>query len=331
MSPLADILTRPAADHELPEAVRQLIAHSPLECDASQYGELLRLAARHRGNAGGMRIALHQDRMLASVLPVTSPGRTMLLFVPPRHSDPLRRQALARLIDEVCAQAVIDGIVLAQVLLDHADGVTDSLLGLCGFRRLAELLYLHLPVARGVAPPAMPSNLIWRTYAPHLHEAFGRTLLETYRQSLDCPALNGLRDISDVLAGHMAAGAFDPSLWFLLMADGQGIGAALLTRTPGHDGMELVYLGLAPEYRRRGYADLLMRQALAAASARGATQLSLAVDSDNLPALRLYWRHGFQAFARKTAMLRDLRTLQVSVPAASQTPGSVQTFGADKT
>jgi ribosomal protein S18 acetylase RimI-like enzyme len=36
-------------------------------------------------------------------------------------------------------------------------------------------------------------------------------------------------------------------------------------------------------------------------------RLTLAVDSRNVPALKLYYRHGMQQMGTKTAMLRDLR------------------------
>ena len=37
-------------------------------------------------------------------------------------------------------------------------------------------------------------------------------------------------------------------------------------------------------------------------------RLTLAVDSRNAPALKLYYRHGMQQIGAKTAMLRDLRS-----------------------
>jgi ribosomal protein S18 acetylase RimI-like enzyme len=53
-----------------------------------------------------------------------------------------------------------------------------------------------------------------------------------------------------------------------------------------------------------------MRRAAAVAHASKHGRLSLAVDAGNLPALKLYWRHGMQVIGRKTALLRDLRALR---------------------
>src|SRR3712207_8951894 len=56
-----------------------------------------------------------------------------------------------------------------------------------------------------------------------------------FRSSLDCPALNGVRDMEDVLAGHKASGEFDPALWFLLSEDvGGGAGTGLVPRSEEH-------------------------------------------------------------------------------------------------
>jgi len=82
----------------------------------------------------------------------------------------------------------------------------------------------------------------------------------------------------------------------------------LLTKVPRSDMAELVYLGLSPGSRGRGIGDLMMKQGLWAVRKRmNLGRLTLAVDSRNVPALKLYYRHGMQQMGRKMAMLRDLR------------------------
>jgi ribosomal protein S18 acetylase RimI-like enzyme len=71
--------------------------------------------------------------------------------------------------------------------------------------------------------------------------------------------------------------------------------------------VELVYLGLTPAARGRGLADLLMRQALWATAWMNRSRLTLAVDSQNAPALKVYYRHGMQRTGSKIALMRDLR------------------------
>ena len=50
------------------------------------------------------------------------------------------------------------------------------------------------------------------TYQPENHALFAAAIQESYRDTLDCPALSGLRDIEDVIAGHQSVGTFDPAL-----------------------------------------------------------------------------------------------------------------------
>jgi len=88
---------------------------------------------------------------------------------------------------------------------------------------------------------------------------------------------------------------------------GAPLGVLLLARAPRTNALELVYLGLAPAARGRGLGDLAMRHALAVVAREGAGQLSLAVDANNAPALKLYYRHGLKRMTSRIAMIRDLR------------------------
>jgi ribosomal protein S18 acetylase RimI-like enzyme len=170
------------------------------------------------------------------------------------------------------------------------------------------------------------------TYGPESHAAFARTIVQTYQESLDCPALNGLRDIEDVIAGHKASGggpkAFDPAWWFLLRErDAEALAVLLLARTtsPHAAAAELVYLGLVPAARGRGIGDVVMRQALHVVSAaRGETptSLALAVDGHNTRALRLYHRHGMRRVGSKRAFVRQLRVAGDSLPTVVHGPST---------
>ena len=118
-----DVQVRPAHDSELQSAVRLILATASGHPDEMQVREFLRLAAAHRQDAGGMWVAEQGGRLLSAVMPVVSPGKTMLLFVPTHlHGDQLA--ALTRkLVDAVCARAAQQGVHLAQALLEvHAIG-----------------------------------------------------------------------------------------------------------------------------------------------------------------------------------------------------------------
>lgn len=289
-----------------------------LGCEPAQAQELTRLALAQRP-PGGVWIACEGKRLLTAVLCLVSPGKTMLLFLPEKISGAEQQQLIGRLVERACGSALSEQVHLAQALLDPDQVLSQSLLEQCSFAALAELLYLQCPIRRAAKAPSWPGELKLTTYSPATHAVFAQAILSSYRNSLDCPGLNGLRDIGDIVSGHRATGEFDPRLWFAVQADSVPAGVLLLNRLPNCQATELVYLGVAPEFRGRGIGDLLMRHAAAATSNVGGERISLAVDAANLPALRLYWRHGFQAFGRKLAMLRDLRKVKLTLgPAAQQ-------------
>ena len=247
--------------------------------------------------------------LLWSALPMVSPGRTMLLFGAP--APVADAAALAVGVEAVCEHHAARGVQLAQALIDPADAATTAAYAARAFTPVAELLYLQRSVRRSAAAPPTPPGLRVDPYSPATHAGFAAAIAASYRDSLDCPPLNGVRDIEDVVAGHKAAGEFDPGDWFLLSDDGSTatgapLGVLLLGLNTTGEGMELVYLGLAPAARGRGLGGYLMRLAEARSAERKARHLSLAVDAENAPALALYHRHGLQQIASKRAMMRVL-------------------------
>ena len=84
----------------------------------------------------------------------------------------------------------------------------------------------------------------------------------SYEGTLDCPALNGVRDLPDVLASYRACGEFDPAeRWFIACRGERDVGCLLLADHPDADQWEIVYVGLVPEERGRGSGLALTRHA----------------------------------------------------------------------
>ena len=101
----------------------------------------------------------------------------------------------------------------------------------------------------------------------------------------------------------MAAGVFDAGLWHLVRVAGEIAGVMLLNRIPAQDCVELVYFGLAPAARGRGLARLLLQHGLWSCAEADCGTMTLAVDRDNAPAVRLYQDCGFYRIARKDAWI----------------------------
>jgi len=296
---------RPARAEEVGDGLSLVLGSPSAPAEAEQVAEFASFAAARGLDINDLWVAGVNGRMEWALLPLVSPGRTALLLTPGGLPQNLE---IGPLIDAVCHWAVGKGVHLAQALVDPSDVAAKEVFEKHGFRQIAELLYLQVNARRGLAAPELSSGFEWWTYSPDNHELFARAISESYRDSLDCPALNGMRTIEDVIAGHRASGEFDPETWYVLTEGKKPAAVLLLTKVPRSDMAELVYLGLSPGSRGRGIGDLMMKQGLWAVRKRmNLGRLTLAVDSRNVPALKLYYRHGMQQMGRKMAMLRDLR------------------------
>jgi ribosomal protein S18 acetylase RimI-like enzyme len=305
---------RPVKRSEIEPALRLILASGSGSASDEQVLDFLAFAL-HRGiDVNAIWVAVHDGQILWALLPVVSPGRTMLMFSPTRLTSKTPLRVIRQLSQEVGNHWTTRGVDLAQLLIDPHDEPVIRAYCSCGFEQLAELVYLQRNVGRGVNAPIIPDGYSLATYTEQNHREFGQTILRSYENSLDCPGLNGLRDIDDIIAGHKASGEFDPNRWYLLYERANAVAVLLLSRSPHADGVELVYLGLAPQARGRGISDLLMHLAMASVSADQRMQLSLAVDSRNERAMKLYYRHGMQRVGSRMALIRDLRDRALESP-----------------
>lgn len=297
--------------------MRLILGDAGRPADEGTVIDFVRFALHREIALGDLWVAEHAGRVAWAILPIVSPGRTMLLLTPggPPRND--RHGAAAALVEAVCRHFLARGVALAQVLLDPEDAAARQVYLGRSFRLMAELLYLQAEVRRTCTASPVLAGLDWITYSPGEHATFASTIAESYRDSLDCPALNGVRDIEDVIAGHKSSSDFDPRWWFVLREQGVPRAVLLLNRTPPTGTAELVYLGLVPAARGRGLGDLVMRHALHQVACHGPCTLALAVDSANVPALRLYHRHGLRRIGSKLALMRQLRPEVRPSPAAS--------------
>lgn len=252
------LVLRRAAATELRYAVAMILSTGGNLAADGQVSEFFRLAAQRGIELGRVELAISGDRMLWAVLPIASPGRTLLVLSPNSLFESSKTDGAERLIRSVCQEYARQDCKLAQVLLDPAAETVRSIYLRIGFKEMAELEYLQAPVRRIGTPPELPSDLQFATYSAETHDYFARAIQDSYANSLDCPALNGLREIEDVIEGHRAAGQvggdgnFDPLLWRVVLrrsvpqAAPEPCGVLLLCRTDPSEAMELVYLGVSP-------------------------------------------------------------------------------------
>jgi mycothiol synthase len=298
------VLCRLARPQDLPGAAGLILAQGRWPASASQITEFLNTAGERSIDLSQCWIAESDGKVVWTILPVVSPGRTMLLISPPHIPDV---QIAGDLIESISRHYASMDVHLGQVLLETDAKIACKLYLSHAFTQVAELIYLQANAHRAARVPKLDDELNWQTYSPQTHALFASAIRQSYHQSLDCPALSGKREMEDVILGHKATGEFDPNLWFVLCRNDEPLGVLLLSCIPRTDVVELVYLGLTPAARGHGLGDVLMRQAMGIVLRENRRRLNLAVDSTNEPALRLYYRHGMQRTMSKLAMIRDLR------------------------
>lgn len=307
---------RQAGKDEIYPAMRLILGTGGKLATDEQVVDFLRYALARGIDTNGVWVAERGGEVAFAILPVPNPGRTMLLLTPGELRE-AQEDVAGMLIEAIAGRAGESGMNLAQVLLEPTDSSVVKVYAEHAFQHLAELIYLQGNIRRTVSEPELPDDYNWTRYSEASHGRFAAAIAASYQQSLDCPALTGMRNIEDTVAGHRAAGEFDPELWFLLSEGDEARGVLLLSPVNHAEAMELVYLGLVPGARGKGIGDVLMRQALATTARRKLSMLTLAVDSRNAPALKLYFRHGMHRVASKVAMMRDLRKGKTSQGDAS--------------
>ena len=239
----------------------------------------------------------------AAALIVPHPGRTgLLLHTAPR--DQAHGHTVARTVRAALDGLEGTGIALVQALTSPHEPLRADALREAGLQQLATLEYLERPIPGRQLPAGdLPVGMRAESWDPTDLDTMTALLRRTYEGTLDCPGLSELRRDSDILDGHLGAGTFDPSTWFILRAHGRPVGALLLSASAPTDSVEVIYLGLAPEARGRGVGAALLAHGIRAVSGRPERTLALAVDVRNQPATRLYQRFGFVPVRRRDAWI----------------------------
>lgn len=250
--------------------------------------------------------ALEGSRMVSSCLWTQSPGRTALLYTTNIGRHPTARLATQGCIAAACRRAGEDGMVIAQTILDADNQASAEAFRAAAFFDLADLYYMERSAPFFVPRNEAPAGVSLWPYRPELDHVFAATIHETYRDTLDCPRMAGLRSMTDVMAGHKAVGVFEPSLWSLVRRGEDWIGALLLSQHSDPASLELVYLGLVPAARGMGIGGFLMRHVLRVLSERHIGQSILAVDKANAPAVALYKKARYRITGERHVLILPL-------------------------
>jgi ribosomal protein S18 acetylase RimI-like enzyme len=195
------------------------------------------------------------------------------------------------------------GAKLGQALMHPREAHLALPLERSGFAHITRLWYLRRQLPAAAALPSRTGRLCYQSYAGCDQDRFHQTLLRTYEGTLDCPEVNGVRNLNEVMTGHRAQGSYDPAQWWLALEEGQPVGVLLLSEMPEWMAWDVAYVGVVPEARRRGLGRELLLKALTETQAAGVTQVTLSVDERNRPAWALYTALGFEPYDQREVYL----------------------------
>lgn len=244
------------------------------------------------------------DCLAVAMLVQVQPGRTAVVL-PPRSQAGEPRRSAAELLTQVAADLAIRGVRLGQALLEPDDPDAAEVLISAGFRHASDLLYLvSLAASFPTTPPT--DGLEYVPYATERRDRLAAIIERTYEGSLDCPGLDKVRSIDEVLDGYQGVGVFDPARWLIVQRQGADVGCLLLADHPANNAWEIVYMGVAPQARGRRYGVAIARFAQWLTRGAGRDRLTAAVDAENGPATAAYAEAGFVSWDRRSVFLRLL-------------------------
>jgi GNAT superfamily N-acetyltransferase len=251
--------------------------------------------------------AFREGKLSGSLLTQILPGRSAMLW-PPRLRNAEAKETAGRLIDVALQTLSETDLRIVQALLPTDVGEDADILRTAGFRHFSDLLYLVCPDSDfpTIALDPLSSGVDFLSVGGEHNQRIATLVEATYVDTRDCPAVNGLRSIEDVLLGYRATGRYDSQGWLIVRHRGEDVGC-LITADHPNNTRELIYMGLIPAARRLGLGTVIIRHALWRAAQVRQQRLVLAVDAANEPALRMYAAAGFQAWDRKSVFIRVMQ------------------------
>jgi ribosomal protein S18 acetylase RimI-like enzyme len=292
----------PARPDELPAAFALIFQHLGDADRRERVGRAQALVEQGELDPRGVLVARGPEELLAALVCATVPGAGALIW-PPASKASSRPEVEDALVQRACTWLRGQGARLAQCLLPPVEAhLADPLLR-NGFTQVTHLAYLEHDLAASTFLHPSSERLRVEPYDPDRPDEFHRTLQASYEQTLDCPEVNGVRAIDEVIAGHRAQGRFDPSWWWLAHHDGTPVGILLLIEQADPGEWEVAYMGIVPAARRRGFGQELLLKGMRELRLAGARRVLLSVDERNRPAWDLYRAVGFLPYDSRVVYL----------------------------
>jgi ribosomal protein S18 acetylase RimI-like enzyme len=294
---------RPARLEERESALRLIFQSVPAAEREKRVENALHLLDIGQFHPEGLRIGVGSDGIQGAMMCLPVAGASGLVW-PPQAVQSVGGSHVEDALIRSCASWLQQrGAKLGQCLLP-VEEVTQAIpLERNGFRHITTLWYLRHEGNTPVHAVRFDTPLQYQSYAPTAPELFHETLLRTYGDTLDCPEVNGIRSIREIIDGHKADARSDTETWWLALEEARPVGVLLVTDSAECSAWEIGYVGVVPEARRRGIGRQLVLKAVIEAQRAEVSQLTLSVDARNRPALALYRQLGFERFDSREVFL----------------------------
>jgi mycothiol synthase len=247
--------------------------------------------------------ASHDNNLQAICLAQVQVGKVALLW-PPRALQPELEHLLQPLLSFAFSELKARGISVVQSLIDCHASTDANLLYSAGCQKIADLAYMMLEAPH--YPEQSPVvSAEFHMVAPH-DTRLAHLLEQTYENSLDCPLLDGWRNMDDVIDSYWATGTPREKLWRIAHTSEGDAGCVIAAEYPQVHQWELIYLGVSPRFRGLGWGKVLLHWLLHAAKEEMIERVLLAVDVANDPAISIYKEFGFEEIDRRLAIAKQL-------------------------
>jgi ribosomal protein S18 acetylase RimI-like enzyme len=301
--PLAIVIPQTAALQEA--GLRFLYSRLPSAERGAQIESTLAAVERQELSLENLCLAVNAEQILGAVLAVRRPGGAAFLWPPlVRDCDGVSAAAVAReLLETIGRRMDNQHVVFTQCLLDPADAQGSAVLDQGGVPRITDLILLSRSLRTNTVAAPM-AELSAEIYTTERENRFARIVELTYAGTLDCPVLAQNRTGEESLESHRATGRFDPEAWRIYRFQGRDVGVLLLAEHPERNTWEVAYLGVVHEHRGCGFGRAILQDGLRLAGRSGSSDIEIAVDAGNAPALALYRSLGFAELRRFAVHLR---------------------------
>lgn len=208
------LLVCPVSPHDVSAALDLAFSHLQTQERARQIEAILpELTANERAGKGLLG-AYRSGMLVGAVLSQIQLGKSAQVWLPrlAKNEESSTASSLLRASVEWLDNFQVQ---MAQIMMETVTDEEEKILLAGGFDYLSDLLYL-VCLETDFPQAPLPTVLEFEPYNSQKHDRLARIVSATYEGTLDCPKLNHVRQLEDILAGYRATGEFSPSRWLIV-------------------------------------------------------------------------------------------------------------------